>query len=532
MHAEVKAQKVMTMVRTKLTAMSGWTEVDPGSLLDNNRPGFAVLDALLNLDYDPTRDSTVQTDLIARHLRTAYSAPNHREYFYSGYPSEPVIPLAAMQLVDGLQGRLARELKRGDSLVRLFSDLETYGAIDMGQRGENVGKMLLIRAYMDATRRNSLRYSDGCPLLDFLECLLSPRFSDTWRACRPNNIRLAPGPEGSQPQTLADAFADAWVRFFHFIRAADNSAMTTEMARIAVTRGAAVIGWRNQAQVDVVIPIVRKKSDKLSERNMSVLLVQFKLRTKAGTVNQYLIDANELGVFPTLENGRFRVSDHSPPPSSKSPKGVSNPWPYNFPLAPQLSAEEAETSLSRPYITLVMELGVRDRQSSKNRKSTPSAVPVRSTNAPAGACPSGLPVSPPSPNVFKILSPGRACPPRNATKKLIPMHQRYSLIAYGCSSVTYRCVQEEDEARLSMLLHANDLLHETPRPNLRRQIIGMKPFWGMEQGGYDWIQEPYFPSELPMLDEEEIDGVTTVEVIDDSGIEGEESDTEGDLFAR
>lgn len=86
---------------------------------------------LLNLDYHPSRDPTLQTDLIARHLRTAYSAPVHREYFYSGYPSEPVLSLAALRHVDAHKERMTRSRKEGDPLVDLFTSLQTDGAIDM-----------------------------------------------------------------------------------------------------------------------------------------------------------------------------------------------------------------------------------------------------------------------------------------------------------------------------------------------------------------------------------------------------------------
>lgn len=43
-----------------------------------------------------------------------------------------------------------------------------------------------------------------------------------------------------------------------------------------------------------------------------------------------------------------------------------------------------------------------------------------------------------------------------------------------------------------MLLHLSDVLHETPRPDFRKHINTMHPSWAKEDGGYDWVDEPFF----------------------------------------
>ena len=63
-------------------------------------------------------------------------------------------------------------------------------------------------------------------------------------------------------------------------------------------RGAAIIGSNNQEGIDIAIPILLNKDDKIKEASMSAFLMQVKRRHERGTVNAYLIDAENLGFFP------------------------------------------------------------------------------------------------------------------------------------------------------------------------------------------------------------------------------------------
>lgn len=272
-------------------------------------------------------------------------------------------------------------------------------------------------------------------VLDFLYCLFAQGFTDTWKTCRPNNTSVFE--EGTQ--TLAESFPDAWVRFFRFIRAGDASAMTTEMARITLARGAAVIGWVNQAQVDVLIPVVINKEGELGDTNVTVILVPLRVRRQFGTI---WIDAKDLGVFPTLENGRIRVDGHPGPKSAEDAAAFPNGWPHDLKLAPKLTMEAAKESLPRPYTTLLMELGGREHpDQSPTSSSTHSVAAIRSNERRSQ---------------------------RNITEGLVPKHRKYSLPARGCSAATYRCVNQADHPSLSMLLRLSDVLHEIPRDALLR----------------------------------------------------------------
>lgn len=56
---------------------------------------LAVIDVRLNLEYEPlvrgNKAMLAHAQLIKSHMRIAYSVPTHRQYFCSGYPSEPIL---------------------------------------------------------------------------------------------------------------------------------------------------------------------------------------------------------------------------------------------------------------------------------------------------------------------------------------------------------------------------------------------------------------------------------------------------------
>lgn len=72
--------------------------------------------------------------------------PQHREHQRTGYPSEPVVAMAAMTLLDQYEEFLKEPGSNG--LINILSMLQTKkaSAIDMGQQGENVGKIFIISA--------------------------------------------------------------------------------------------------------------------------------------------------------------------------------------------------------------------------------------------------------------------------------------------------------------------------------------------------------------------------------------------------
>ncbi|CAA7268828.1 unnamed protein product [Cyclocybe aegerita] len=434
---------------------------------------LAILDTILNLEFHPFRAQTVSLmeDLISSHMRTAYSAPIHREYLHTGYPSEPVLADAAMQALY-LTESASKSLVQ-DAAAEFFSSLDagpTKGAIDMGQRGENVAKMILVRAYMTAVRAadmqsyGDLNWSSGCSLVTFLKSLTGRKFQELVLDCKPNNLLASEG------QPLKEAFARSWVRFTHFGRAADDGAVTTSAACAAFVRAMSFIGWSSQKSVDVCIPILLDIDKPITEANMSSILVQIKLRSKKGS---YEIDAKKIGLFPPPGSSRDCM---------KTKMGV-----------------ESEKYFSRPYISLVMELGVgklRDTKSAFVQEHLDQNS-VSTSNK----------VSPPRIGVVAHQPPTRIT--SRATPKAI--HPRYSLCFYGCTAEVYGCIHEAAESIYESLLQLSDMVPDHPRPSSISMVLRMKPFWRTNNESYDWFNDSWL-----WADENEVE--------EDAVIEEEEED--------
>ncbi|KAN0074746.1 hypothetical protein V8E55_011795 [Tylopilus felleus] len=253
---------------------------------------MAILDVLISIDYEPRRQSTHQfeMELIASHMRTAFSAPNHRLYVRSGYPSEPFLAEAA--------NRQLHHYMKVDSTFSFIGDLmrKLEGLIDLGQKGEVVMRFLLRMAYVDAIIREQKdtvtpNFSMGCGFVTFLTALFASTHHASVLERRPDNVVEA--------SPLHDAFKNAVVRFTHFAKAADRDCgvMTTRGMAMGFLRGAAIIGHNNQEGIDIAIPILLNKDEKIKEASMSAFLIQVKRRHQRGTVNAYLIDAEKLGFF-------------------------------------------------------------------------------------------------------------------------------------------------------------------------------------------------------------------------------------------
>src|ERR1700676_2496250 len=109
----------------------------------------AVVDVRLMLDYEPRREAShlLQAELVASHMRICYSVPKSREYMRSGYPSEPILAEAAAQQMYAFRKRDPR------AILDILKDNMEGGLLDRGERGELVGRELLMSAYDRAIER-------------------------------------------------------------------------------------------------------------------------------------------------------------------------------------------------------------------------------------------------------------------------------------------------------------------------------------------------------------------------------------------
>ncbi|KZP24260.1 hypothetical protein FIBSPDRAFT_1012129 [Athelia psychrophila] len=285
----------------------------------------AVIDIRLMLDYEPRRQLARdrESELVASHMRIAYSVPQSREYMRSGYPSEPILAEAAAQQMCANPEEF--------SALRIVEENITGGLIDRGERGELVARLLVTLALDRAVKRSGhdVSCSRGVSLIAFIEELFGDRAEHILDSI-PDNTK--------SKVTFREAFKHAWVRFTHFGKMGDATGTTLAAARAAFIRCMAIICRSGQMLVDFLLPIFfcpDGAKSLLTEANMSALLIQVKRRAAKGAQAKYAINQSIIGFFPD---------------------GTAN---------------------QQPYVTLVMELGVQPNmpQALAESIATPAAVP-------------------------------------------------------------------------------------------------------------------------------------------------------------
>ncbi len=168
---------------------------------------------------------------------------------------------------------------------------------------------------------------------------------------------------------------------------------------------------------------------------MSGIFVQFKLRGKWGSLSAYAIDEKRVNLF--------------------SPD------------------EEAVESGLRPYITLVMELGVVNPPPPLAQTTYPHSKTVKKLQAQihkesntstrdsaAHATPSEIHIS--------------DAPARSSRKGAYP---RYSMYVYGCEPSVYKVIREEERDIYKQIIRSGDVLGEQ-----------QKPFWVHGPASWHWFK--------------------------------------------
>ena len=421
----------------------------------------AVVDVRLMLDYEPRREAShlLQAELVESHMRICYSVPQSRKYMRSGYPSEPILAEAAAQQMYTFRKR--------DQRAILKDNMED-GLLDRGERGELVGRVLLMSAYDraieredkarqrsetslqgtsidDPTSKSPRSYSSGVSLITFIDELFTEENAHQVLESLPDNIKLE--------TNFRDAFEDPKVRFTHFVKMGDSTGTTSAASWVALTRGMAIITRSGDVAVDVIIPILLHDKQ-LCEEVVSGLLVQFKRRRHGGPKASYLIDQRTIGFFP---------------------EGSPDEHP-------------------RPYISLVMELGVQPKGTVPT-KELPKSAPSASTT---------------TPSKLDVMKQGRLRHARDT-------HPRFSIFAYGCSNTVYKGISPDQRATYQYLLASRDFLAEHPRQHSGAlDAVGrMKPFWKAGSASYDWVDEKALGGNVPEIATDNDDRLVTTFFDDD-----------------
>jgi hypothetical protein len=419
------AGRMINLVRSKLLCQVDIDVAHDGLVKPNGR--IAVVDVRLMLDYGPRCEATrsLEAELVATHMRVAYSVPKSREYIHSGYPSEPLLAEAAAQ-----QMRCFRE-KDPDAVIQILKQTLGQQLLDKGGRGELVARSLLVSAYDRAVERDQdkplstsavVHYSAGVSLITFIEELFTPRYAKDVLDGKPVNV--------SSKKTFRTAFKNAMVRFTHFGKMDDI--LSTHDVAAALVRSMAIICQTGEKSVDMILPVLLNKEWQICEAAVTGILVQVKRRAAKGSKNAYEIQQQHIGFFP-------------------------------------------QGSIARPYISLVMELGVQNAIPTKPKtgktKPTRAARNSKSTKDPVQATPSKL----------DVRQQGRCVHPSDP-------HPRYSIFAYGCSETVYKGILRTQRDAYQHLLGTRSFLVDHPRQDdaTLDAIRQLKPFWSSGLPSYQW----------------------------------------------
>lgn len=413
--------EILALARAKLVASR-----EINNRYDTFSPAarLAVLDSQLSLDFEPRREKVQieEAALVESHMRFAYSVPDHQEYLRSGYPSEPLLAEAAAQQL--------RTWRTRDPFiaVEMLTDILETGLLDHGELGELAGRQLLLDAYhraveleqRDCPEKTPLNFSAGCRLINFIIMLYTDECANMVLDSTPDNL------EGIQ---FREAFKDALICFTHFGKMADDTGMTSTAAWAAFIRHMAIICRNGQHTVDCILPVLLWDTW-LCEHVMTGMLVQFKRQIQGGTIAEHSIDQAKIGFFPKA----LEECTHG-----------SSPTSY------------------RPYISLIMELGVQVKTPEEAKTATISSFKKKSDSRP------------------------RTPPPIEGSPD---QHARYNIFAYGCSSTVYRGIDAGHKASYALLLSSRDFLGEHPRKDAQslEAVRRMKPFWNGGEDCYHWVE--------------------------------------------
>ncbi|KAB5587652.1 hypothetical protein CTheo_8909 [Ceratobasidium theobromae] len=298
---DVVQADIIGFAQMKLAGTERLEELSPEGQL-------AVLGVRVGLSFNLNREKARFTEqrLVEGYMRVILSVPKHREYIYSGYPSEPILAEAAAQLMclnnmnDGIPSILHKWCE---------NDL-----IAKGDRRELVARLLITKAHdhvihtLSSPRESPPTYSAPILLTDFLQALVGEELAQLIFDAVPDN-------SSDQTRLIDSALGKAKLNFTHWAKAADEGAVTDEAAWIGLARNMAWQCFDQQKAVDLITPLLlwdENQDSKLGPDNVSGIFWQIQHRNKLQKVE---VDATDLEFFSCCL-----------PDTTKAEKG--NPRPY------------------------------------------------------------------------------------------------------------------------------------------------------------------------------------------------------------
>jgi hypothetical protein len=250
---------------------------------------LAALDQRLHLTYDQRRPSVrmIEEAQVSKHMRLVYIAPQHGRFLYTGYSSEPFLAEAGAHALSAWRknyGRVAVET--------LAYGIDTILSTQ-GNAGELVGRFILMSAY-DYAVESSMRpvadspphpphFSAGVDMEIFLRALIPNEHVEYFLDSKPINLPSSSSATDSRLLQELDiplrrVFLNASIRFTHFIQTTDDVHVDTAWA--ALCRGAAILCHHAQEAVDLVIPVVLNRDNRIVKDEITAVFVRCKLRPR------------------------------------------------------------------------------------------------------------------------------------------------------------------------------------------------------------------------------------------------------------
>lgn len=446
----------------KLKLIGGKTGRKLDSWRTDHHAVAAVTDTRLMLHYEPAREPTrlLQQELVASHMRMAYSIPKHREFFHSGYSSEPILAEAAAQLWDSSLIL--------NHLVQRFAE----GFLDAGTRGELTAKLLLTEAYNYAcsmtTEPAKPHFSAGCSLMAFMQALIGKSHRERIPDWMPDNI---PGSTAK----FADVFKNASVRFTHFSKFEDEGSVNVWGMVAGMVRGTAWTGWKNQKIVDILIPVLIDSNEPITSQNTTAVLIQVKRRLRKGSPTNREMDADALSFFFC----------------------------------------NADAAHKTPYVTIHMELGLPTGDLGEGLPSRLLSHPTRPPQPPNDGYPFPSQQNMPQPSQDTVIFYEPL--PASVTRASQERHPRYRIEIFGCSTNSYGVIAADTEASWRTLLGVPTVVEEHPRHSNAaiQKLLNLKPFFISYKESFNWIslgeeadpkdQQPKRSTDSDVVDQEMTD---------------------------
>ncbi|KAF8800243.1 hypothetical protein BYT27DRAFT_7245758 [Phlegmacium glaucopus] len=437
---------------------------------------MAALSARLSLRLNTSLDSvrSLQDTFVESHMSVSYYVPDHKNYMYSGHPSEPILMEGAAHV---WKGEKYPDFNPLETLEKIF----TKGFLAKGERGELVGRYICLRAQDICVAKggpdligDERSHAKAVPLLSYFKAMFGPQ----WENIRSSKARNRVG--GKKFETACEG---KYVRFTHFAQAGDASALSTAAGWKALARGNCWQFFDRQEGVDLGIPVFDgNPDDGLCRDAVTWILIQIKNSSRLQAVH---FSAESLGVF-----------------------------------------DDRMSKKQTPYFVLVFQFSVK----------APSKTAATTTDA--GSSKANVPTSnrhlPTSPHkvkarrheeVYKTSGRVRPVDKRDPIRKA---HPCYWVDVIGCSSKVFNPeIVPDGPSVFKQLLASRGLLDEA-RDDKKPAILQLKPFFEAGSASYHWAgDDETGPSPGTMgYDDYEVEKVNPVQEV-----EGEAcSDDEDDIF--